>query len=132
MIRRGRMATTPTTPSGQAEWRPLGEERGAAGNGSAPGGPPDRTVGAVELVTALPRLLGGALDDIRTIALGMRYLPELARTLAAIQTAVESMDAEVKRMRRGVDSMGSDVEDLAPRLTELHHAIPLRRLRRKG
>jgi hypothetical protein len=88
--------------------------------------------GGLSGLIGLSRLLKGPIGDIRKIAEGMQYLPELARTLADIRVAVKSMDDEVRRMRRGVDSMGADVERLAPQLSELQDSIPLRRLRRKG
>ncbi len=84
----------------------------------------------------LPRLLGGALADIRTIAEGMAVLPKLLVTLDGIQGKVESLDDEVKQMRAAVESMGGDVsgleqsiERLEPHLEDVSKvAHPLRRL----
>ncbi len=81
---------------------------------------------------AVPKLLNGPLADIRTIAQGIQVLPELARSLSAIQRAVESMDSEVKQMRRSVESMAGDVARLHPRIDELQNSVrPMRRLGRR-
>ena len=91
----------------------------------------------------LPRMLAGALGDIRRIADGMAVLPDLLAALDKIDERVEAMAAEVARMRRGVDGVNEAVEPLAeeigatragidaigPRLDELHRTLrPLRRL----
>ena len=96
---------------------------------------------APDLMT-IPRLLGGALNDLRTIADGMAVLPRLLTTLNGIQAKVDSLDDEVKRMRAAVDGMGGDVgelrdgiERLEPHLEDVTRvAHPLRRLgdRRRG
>jgi len=83
-------------------------------------------------IAALPRMLGGARADIRTIARGMAVLPELARILSTIETRVALIEDEVGKMRRSVDSMGGDVETLPARLDELQDSIPLRRRRRQS
>jgi len=90
----------------------------------------------------IPRLLGGALNDLRTIADGMAVLPRMLSTLHGIQAKVDSLDDEVKRMRAAVDGMGGDVgelrdgiERLEPHLEDVTRvAHPLRRLgdRRRG
>ena len=87
-------------------------------------------------VMQLPRLLGGALADIRTIAEGMAVLPKLLVTLNGIQGKVESLDDEVKQMRAAVESMGGDVSGLEQSISRLEPhledvslaAHPLRRL----
>jgi hypothetical protein len=89
----------------------------------------------VDLMT-IPRLLGGALADIRTIAEGMAVLPKLLLSLDGIQEKVDSLDVEVKQMRAAVESMGGDVGELnesfarvEPHLEEVSRvAHPLRRL----
>jgi hypothetical protein len=96
---------------------------------------------APDLLT-IPRLLGGALNDLRTIADGMAVLPRMLSTLHGIQAKVDSLDDEVKRMRAAVDGMGGDVGDLRegierlePHLEDVTRvAHPLRRLgdRRRG
>jgi hypothetical protein len=96
---------------------------------------------APDLMT-IPRLLGGALDELRTIADGMAVLPRLLSTLNGIQAKVDSLDDEVKRMRATVNGMGGDVgelregiERLEPHLEDVTRvAHPLRRLgdRRRG
>lgn len=91
--------------------------------------------GPVDLMT-IPRLLGGALADLRTIAEGITVLPKLLVTLDAIQGKVDSLDDEVKRMRAAVEGMGGDVgelrqgiERLEPHLEDVSRvAHPLRRL----
>ena len=96
---------------------------------------------APDLMT-IPRLLGGALNDLRTIADGMAVRPRRLTTLNGIQAKVDSLDDEVKRMRASVDGMGGDVgelregiERLEPHLEDVNRvAHPLRRLgdRRRG
>jgi hypothetical protein len=96
---------------------------------------------APDLMT-IPRLLGGALNDLRTIADGMAVLPRLLTALNGIQAKVDSLDDEVRRMRAAVEGMGGDVgelrdgiERLEPHLEDVTRvAHPLRRLgdRRRG
>ena len=91
--------------------------------------------GPVDLMQ-VPRLLGGALADIRTIAEGMATLPKLLIALDGIQGKVESLDDEVKQMRAAVEAMGGDVGELRdgidrlePHLEDVSKvAHPLRRL----
>lgn len=87
---------------------------------------------------AVPRLLGGMISDIRTIAERMAVVPQLLVTLGAIHERVDSLDEEVKRMRAAVESMGGDVGELKhgidrlePHLEDVSRvAHPLRRLGR--
>jgi len=91
--------------------------------------------GPVDLMQ-VPRMLGGALADIRTIAEGMAVLPKLLVTLGDIRGEVETLRAEVKQMRTAVESMGGDVGELRggidrlePHLEDVSRvAHPLRRL----
>ena len=91
--------------------------------------------GPIDLMQ-VPRLLAGALADIRTIAEGMATLPKLLLTLDSIRSQVDSLDSEVKQMRAAVESMGGDVHDLGdsierlePHLEDVSRvAHPLRRL----
>jgi hypothetical protein len=91
--------------------------------------------GSVDLMQ-VPRLLAGALTDIRAIAEGMATLPKLLVSLDGIQAKVESLDQEVKRMRAAVEGMGGDVGELRggidrlePHLEDVSRvAHPLRRL----
>lgn len=64
---------------------------------------------AVDALGYLPRALMGAFADLRSIALSVRVLPDVARHLGSIQVAVESMDSEVKEMRRAVEQVDTDV-----------------------
>jgi prefoldin subunit 5 len=90
----------------------------------------------------VPRLVAGALTDIRRIADGMATLPKLLLALNGIQSKVESLDDEVQQMRAAVESMGGDVgqlrqgiDRLEPHLEDVSRAAhPLRRLndRRRG
>lgn len=64
---------------------------------------------AVDALGYVPRVVAGALEDLRMIADSVRVLPEVARSLSAIQTSVDSMDREVKLMRKGVDRLDGDV-----------------------
>ena len=67
--------------------------------------------GPVDLMQ-VPRLLGGALGDLRTIAEGMAMLPKLLLRSARSSDRVDSLDAEVKQMRAAVEEMGGDVGEL--------------------
>jgi hypothetical protein len=91
--------------------------------------------GAID-VLQIPRLLGGALADLRSIAEGIAVLPKLLTSLEGIQSRVESLDDEVKQMRAAVEGMGGDVsqlqqgiERLEPHLEDVSRvAHPLRRI----
>lgn len=84
----------------------------------------------------IPRLLGGALTDLRTIAEGMANLPKILVSLNGIGDRVDSLDAEVKQMRAAVEAMGADlghvqegIERLEPHLEDVSLvAHPLRRI----
>jgi hypothetical protein len=90
---------------------------------------------AIGVIGFVPRLLVGALGDLHSIAQSARVLPEVARRLASIDERMDHMDAEVTRMRQGVDAIGTQtggvregVERLEPHLDELRDALhPLRR-----
>jgi Cys-tRNA synthase (O-phospho-L-seryl-tRNA:Cys-tRNA synthase) len=90
---------------------------------------------AVDLMQ-IPRMIGGALTDLRTIAEGMAVLPKLLVSLNSIQDRVESLDEEVRKMRAAVESMGGDVSEVQrgiarvePHLEEVTRvAHPLRRI----
>jgi hypothetical protein len=94
--------------------------------------------GTVDLMQ-LPRLLGGALTDLRTIAEHMATLPKLLVSLNSIDERVASLDDEVKKMRAAVESMGGDVTELTGGFDRLEThlddfnrvAHPLRRMRRR-
>ena len=84
--------------------------------------------GPVDLMQ-VPRLLGNALGDIRTIAEGMAVLPKLLTTLGGIRGEVSELNEEVKRMRAAVESMGGDVGELRGEMEDVSRvAHPLRRL----
>jgi hypothetical protein len=84
----------------------------------------------------LPRLIGGVLSDIRSIAEGMAVLPRLLDALNAIESRVDTLNDEVTQMRAAVERMGGDVshvrggiERVEPHLEEVTRAVhPLRRL----
>jgi hypothetical protein len=67
---------------------------------------------AIDTLGYLPRLVAGALEDLRTIAESVRVLPGVARSLTAIEASVDSMDREVRLMRQGVDNLGDGVDRL--------------------
>jgi hypothetical protein len=87
-------------------------------------------------IMVIPRLIGGALGDIRTIAEGMAVLPRLLDVLSTIEARVAVLDEEVRLMRARVDSMGGDVTELRssidrvePHLAEVNRFVhPLRRI----
>lgn len=95
--------------------------------------------GPVDLMQ-LPRLLGGALTDLRTIAEGMATLPKLLISLDRINERVISLDEEVKQMRAAVETMGGDVAEVGTGIDRLEGHLddvsrithPLRRLGGRG
>jgi methyl-accepting chemotaxis protein len=94
--------------------------------------------GAVD-VMQLPRLIGGALADIRRIADGMATLPKLLVSLNSIDERVELLNEEVTKMRTAVESMGGDVSELSGGIDRLESHVddvarvahPLRRISRR-
>ncbi|MEX2195203.1 MAG: hypothetical protein WD844_07935 [Thermoleophilaceae bacterium] len=64
---------------------------------------------------AVPRRLVGALDDLRAVAV----------ELADIRVYTKSMEEEVARMRRGVDTLSTQVDELRGDVERLR--IPRRR-----
>ena len=92
--------------------------------------------GSVDLMQ-LPRLLGGALTDLRTIAANITTLPSLLANLENINERVASLDDEVKKMRAAVETMGGDVVGLGGGIDRLEGQLenvahPLRRISRRG
>ncbi len=87
-------------------------------------------------IMVIPRLIGGALADIRTIAERMGMLPQLLDALNSIDARVQTLDEEVRLMRARVDAMGGDVTELKagidrvePHLEEVTRFVhPLRRI----
>jgi SepF-like predicted cell division protein (DUF552 family) len=91
--------------------------------------------GSVDLMQ-LPRLLGGALNDLRTIATHITTLPSLLANLENINERVASLDDEVKQMRAAVETMGGDVVELGGGIDRVETQLegvahPLRRLSRR-
>jgi predicted nucleic acid-binding Zn-ribbon protein len=92
---------------------------------------------ALQIVGIGPRAVSGALTDLRTIAELMQYLPALEDRLAAIETKLQSVDDEVTRMRKAVESIDGKVvmldADLSERLDDVRRALhPLERFGRRG
>ncbi len=95
--------------------------------------------GPVDLMQ-LPRLLGGALTDLRTIATHITTLPSLLVNLENINERVASLDDEVKKMRAAVETMGGDVVELGSGIDRLENHLddvsrvthPLRRIGGRG
>ncbi len=102
--------------------RPQGEVEPSRGSGNA--------------LAYVPRLVLGALGDLRSIANSVAVLPEVSRALLTIQHRVDSLDDEVRRMRGAVESIGTDVigmresvEPLESELEELRKVMhPLQRV----
>ena len=87
--------------------------------------------GPVDLMQ-VPRLLGGALTDLRAIAEGMAVLPKLLITLRGIEDEVRVMKADVADMRGDVGELKQGIERLEPHLEDVTRvAHPLRRLNPK-
>ena len=85
----------------------------------------------MESISGLPRLVGGAIEDIRRIAQGMAVLPELVKVLSTIETRVQLIEADVARMRRAVEKIDGDVGTLPGQIAALEDSIPLRRRRKQ-
>ena len=104
------------------------------GTEGEPGAEVERST--ADSILLVPRLIGGALADIRTIAEGMSVLPRLLTALNSIDARVQTLDDEVRMMRASVDSMGGDVTELRagidrvePHLEEVTRFVhPLRRI----
>ena len=67
---------------------------------------------AIDTLGYLPRLVAGALEDLKTIAESVRVLPDVAKTLSSIERETAAMSSEVKLMRQGVDRLGGKVDNL--------------------
>jgi hypothetical protein len=86
-------------------------------------------------LAVVPRLVLGALEDLRTIAQSVTVLPEVARSLSVIEERVDSLDDEVRKMRQAVDSINGEVvevrdavEPLEQEMRLMHQTLrPLRR-----
>ena len=65
-----------------------------------------------------PRLVTAALNDLRTIAEQMARLDQLLEVLASIDAKVDTLNAEVARMRKGVDGIDDRVVTLNATLAE--------------
>jgi hypothetical protein len=84
--------------------------------------------GPVDLMQ-VPRLLAGALNDLRTIAEGMAVLPKLLITLRGIQEEVRVVSADVADMRADVGRLKQGMDRLEPQIEDVTRvAHPLRRL----
>jgi hypothetical protein len=93
-------------------------------------------LGGINPLVQLGRLLPTALQDLRTIAEGMRILPGMLAELAAIRARVQTMDDEVRQMRQGVDRLDGEVvalrESMETELRDVGLAMhPLRRTTRR-
>jgi hypothetical protein len=91
---------------------------------------------SINPLVQLGRLLPTALQDLRTIADGIRILPDLLGELGAIRARVQTMDDEVRRMRQGVARLDGEVvalrESMESELREVGLAMhPLRRTTRR-
>ena len=76
-------------------------------------------------LAVVPRLVLGALEDLRTIAQSVTVLPEVARSLGVIQERVNSLDQEVRRMRQTVDSIDGEVADVRAAVGPLEQEMRL-------
>jgi len=84
--------------------------------------------GPVDLMQ-VPRLLAGALTDLRAIAEGMAVLPKLLVTLRGIQDEVRVLGSDVADMRADVGQLKQGMDRLEPQIEDVTRvAHPLRRL----
>jgi hypothetical protein len=67
---------------------------------------------AVTPVLSIPRLLVQAAADVHSIAASTRTLTVAITQLEAISERVESLDAEVRKMRTAVEEIGGEVETM--------------------
>jgi hypothetical protein len=74
-------------------------------------------------VMGAQRALGGAIEDIRTIAEGMRLIPELVRILTSIEKHVTAMEGEVSRMRNGVDGLRGQISGLEEAMEQVFEPL---------
>ncbi|MEK6276393.1 MAG: hypothetical protein AABM29_00025 [Actinomycetota bacterium] len=109
--------------------RPTGGEAGSAAELEPRRGPGLGTVAYV------PRLVLGALGDLRSIAdatralpaiaEATRVLPAVARSLSLIESRTETLDREVTEMHHAVESIRGEMDELK---ADVHGAIhPLNR-----
>jgi methyl-accepting chemotaxis protein len=71
----------------------------------------------------LPKQITGLISDVRRIAEGMQSLPEMLRTLKAIEARTTSMDEEVKLMRASVERLEDEVQQVQQSLHPLKRAF---------
>jgi len=103
-----------------------------------------RRVPGLSGVAYVPRLVVGALGDLRAIAAatrvlpaiaaGTRELPAIARALSSIEVRVGSLDNEVVEMRRAVESIRSEMDELSGEVRGAIHPLSraAARVRRRG
>ena len=66
-----------------------------------------------------PKNIGGALEDLRSIAEAVQVLPRVLKSLERIEKHVTSLDEEVIIMRRGVETLETRVGDLGGNIDRL-------------
>ena len=81
-----------------------------------------RGLPSIGSLLGIQRTLSAALEDLSSIASGMRLLPELAKSLASIDDRVASLDAEVRQMRAAVERLNGQVGELQGTLHPLRRS----------
>jgi hypothetical protein len=93
-------------------------EAAQEGPAEAPGREIEPERGAGYALGYVPRLVVGALEDLRSIARSVSVLPEVGQALVTIQRRVDSLDQEVRRMRHAVEAIDTDVLAMQESLTD--------------
>ena len=70
-----------------------------------------------------PKNIGGALEDLRSIAEAVQVLPKVLKSLERIEKHVASLDEEVIIMRRGVEGLGTRVDEMGDSIEHLGDGI---------
>ena len=95
-----------------------------AADGDGGRGVPGAIAGAlIAPLVGAPKNIGGALEDLRSIAEGMAVLPGVLESLLRIEKHVASLDEEVMIMRRGVEGLETRVGELGGNIGHLGDGI---------
>lgn len=80
-----------------------------------------------DALNGLPKQFSTAISDVRKIAEGMQTLPELLKTLQAIEHSTVKMEKEVTKMREAVERLEGEVEEVGQTLHPVRRAFSRRK-----